>query len=107
MAIPHYPYMILKMLGPQGIITIRADFQGATECFWGAIQTTLTAGPLVALPTHADDKPGDGNFTIPSNEAPVVTSMWLTEETKKIKMGFSDECKTQVMVDFVSEWTEH
>jgi hypothetical protein len=33
MAIPHYPYMILKMPGPQGIITVRADFQGTTECF--------------------------------------------------------------------------
>jgi hypothetical protein len=29
MAIPHYTYMILKMPGPQGIITVRADFQGA------------------------------------------------------------------------------
>jgi hypothetical protein len=27
MAIPHYTYMILKMSGPQGIITVRADFQ--------------------------------------------------------------------------------
>jgi hypothetical protein len=33
MAIPHYPYMILKMPGPQGIIIVRADFQGAIECF--------------------------------------------------------------------------
>jgi hypothetical protein len=33
MAIPHYMYMILKMLGPQGIITVRADFQGTAECF--------------------------------------------------------------------------
>jgi hypothetical protein len=31
MAIPHYTYMILKMPGPQGIITVRADFQGAAE----------------------------------------------------------------------------
>ena len=37
MAIPHYPYMILKMLGPQGIIIVRTDFQGAVECFRGAI----------------------------------------------------------------------
>jgi hypothetical protein len=29
MAIPHYTYLILKMPGPQGIITVRADFQGA------------------------------------------------------------------------------
>jgi hypothetical protein len=28
MAIPHYPYMILKMPGPQGIITVHVDFQG-------------------------------------------------------------------------------
>jgi hypothetical protein len=36
--IPHYPYMILKMPGPQGIITVWAYFQGAEDCFWGAIQ---------------------------------------------------------------------
>jgi hypothetical protein len=35
MAIPHYSYMILKMPGPQGIITVRADSQGTVECFWG------------------------------------------------------------------------
>jgi hypothetical protein len=48
-AIPHYPYMILKMQGTQGIITVRADFHGTAECFLGAIQMTLTAGPLLAL----------------------------------------------------------
>jgi hypothetical protein len=31
MAIPHYSYMILKMPGPQRIIIVRADFQGAAE----------------------------------------------------------------------------
>ena len=50
MAIPHYPYMILKMPRPQGIITVRADFQRTAECFWCAIQIALTAGPLAALP---------------------------------------------------------
>jgi hypothetical protein len=50
MAISHYPYIILKMPGPQGIITVHADFQGAAECFRCAIQTTLTSGPSVALP---------------------------------------------------------
>jgi hypothetical protein len=51
MAIPHYLYMILKMSGPQGIITVRADFQGVAECFQGTIQTALTVEPPVALPT--------------------------------------------------------
>jgi hypothetical protein len=42
--------MILKMLGPQGVIIVHADFQGAAECFQGAIQTALIVGPLAALP---------------------------------------------------------
>jgi hypothetical protein len=33
MAILHYSYMILKMPGPQGIITMCANFQGTAECF--------------------------------------------------------------------------
>jgi hypothetical protein len=33
MAISHYTYMILKMPRPQGIVTMRADFQGTAECF--------------------------------------------------------------------------
>jgi hypothetical protein len=75
MAIPHYPYMILKMSGPQRIITVHANFQGAAECFRGAIQTALTVGPPVALPAQADGKQVDENFMIPSNEAPAVTSI--------------------------------
>jgi hypothetical protein len=42
MAITHYSYMILNMPGPQGIITVHADFQGAAECFRVAIQAALT-----------------------------------------------------------------
>jgi hypothetical protein len=97
MAIPHYPYMILKMPGPQGIITVRADFQCTVECFWGAIQTALTARPPVALPAQADGKLVDENFTIPSNEALTVTSMRSTEKTKRINLGFSDERKTAII----------
>jgi hypothetical protein len=56
MAIPHYSYMILKMTGPQEIITVRADFQGVAECFRGAIQTALTARPPVALLAQANSR---------------------------------------------------
>jgi hypothetical protein len=68
MAIPHYPYMILKMPGPQGIITMCADFQGVQECFWGAIQTALTVGPSTALPTQANTRSEEEGLTIPTNE---------------------------------------
>jgi hypothetical protein len=50
MAIPHYPYMILKMPGPQGIITVRADFQGAAECFREPFKQLSLLGPRQLFP---------------------------------------------------------
>jgi hypothetical protein len=93
MASPHYSYMILKMPGPKGIITVRADFQGAAKCFWGAIQAALTTKPPTTSSAQANTKP-EGDLAMPVNEAHVVTSMGPTEETKRINLGFADECKT-------------
>jgi hypothetical protein len=56
-----------------------------------------TAGPPVALLAQVDGKLVDENFTIPSNEALAATSMQSIEETKRIKLGFSDECKTAII----------
>jgi hypothetical protein len=89
MAILHYSYMILKMLGPQGIITVRADFQGATECFRGATQAALTTKLPTTSSTQANTKP-EGDLTVPVNEAQAVTSMRPTEE-------FADERKTAII----------
>jgi hypothetical protein len=86
-AIPHYSYMILKMPGPQGIITVCADFQGAAECFRVAIQATLTTKPPTTSSAQANSKPEE-DLAIPTNEAQVVTSMRPTEETKTINLGF-------------------
>jgi hypothetical protein len=96
MAIPHYSYMILKMSGPQGIITMRADFQGAAECFRVAIQAALTTKPPTTSSVHANSKPEE-DLTIPANKAQVVTSMRPTEETKRINLGFTDERKTAII----------
>jgi hypothetical protein len=96
-AIPHYLYMILKMPGPQGIIIVCADFQGAAECFQGAIQTTPTTGPSTALPMQASTRLKEEDLTIPTNEAQVMTSIRPTEETKRINLGFFDERKTAII----------
>jgi hypothetical protein len=96
MAIPHYSYMILKMPGPQGIITVRADFQGVTECFRGAIQAALTAGPPATSSAQADTKPEE-DLAIPANKAQAMTSIRPTEETKRINPGFSDERKIAII----------
>jgi hypothetical protein len=76
---------------------VRADFQGAVECFRGAILTSLTTGPSVALPAQINDKTVEEDFTIPSNEAPTKTSMRPTKETKRINLGFSNEHKTAII----------
>jgi hypothetical protein len=96
MAILHYSYMILKMPGPQGIITMCADFQGAMECFRGAIQAALTTKPSTTSSAQANTKP-QGDLTVPANEAQAVTSMRPTEETKRINLGFADERKTDII----------
>jgi hypothetical protein len=96
MAIPHYTYMILKMLGPQGIITVHADFQGAAECFRVAIQATLTTKPSVTSSAQANSK-SEEDLTVPANEAQAVTSMRPTEETKRINLEFTDEHKTAII----------
>jgi hypothetical protein len=96
MAIPHYSYMILKMPGPQGIITVRADFQGTAECFRVAIQAALTTKPPTTSSAQANSKPKE-DLAIPANEAQAVTSMRPTEETKRINLGFADERKTTII----------
>jgi hypothetical protein len=96
MAIPHYTYMILKMPGPQGIIIVRADFQGATECFRVAIQAALTTKPSTTSSVQVNSKPEE-DLMVPTNEAQAVTSMRPTEETKRINLGFADERKTAII----------
>jgi hypothetical protein len=96
MAIPHYTYMILKMPGPQGIITVRADIQGAAECFRVAIQAAHTTKLSATSSAQANSKPEE-DLAVPANEAQVVTSIRPTEETKRINLGFADERKTTII----------
>ena len=86
MGILHYTYMILKMSGPQGIITVRADFQGTAECFRVAIQAALTTKPPTTSSAQANSKPEE-DLAIPANEAQAMTSMRLTKEIKRINLG--------------------
>jgi hypothetical protein len=38
MAIPHYPYLLLKMPGPHGILSLRSNLKHAFDCDIQAIQ---------------------------------------------------------------------
>jgi len=75
---------------------VRADFQGATECFRVAIQAALNTKPSTVSSTPANSKPGE-NLAVPANEAQATTSMRPTEDTKRINLGFADERKTAII----------
>ena len=43
MAIPHYPYLLLKIPGPHGVLSLRGDLKRAFDCDIQAIQITEKA----------------------------------------------------------------
>jgi hypothetical protein len=43
MAIPHYPYLLLKMPGPHGVLFLRSNFKRAFDCDIQAIQIIAKA----------------------------------------------------------------
>jgi hypothetical protein len=88
--------MILKMPGPQGIIIVRVDFQGATECFRVAIQAALTTKPSATSSAQANSKTEE-DLAVPADEAQAATSMRPIKETKRINLGFADERKTTII----------
>jgi hypothetical protein len=47
MAIPHYPYLLLKMPGPNSVLSLRSDLKCAFDCDVQAIQ--------IAAKTQAND----------------------------------------------------
>jgi hypothetical protein len=61
-----------------------------------AIQAALTTKPSTNSSTQANSKPEE-DLIAPANEAQAMTSMRLTEETKRINLGFTDERKTAII----------
>ena len=43
MAIPHYPYLLLKMPGPNGVLSLQSDLKRAFDCDVQAIQIAARA----------------------------------------------------------------
>ena len=43
MVVPHYIYLLLKMPGPKGVLSLRGDLKKLFDCDHGAIQCTSTS----------------------------------------------------------------
>ena len=90
--------MMLKMLGPQGIITVKANFQTLMECYLGAIQVALASSTLIAqkqVILEADTLLKD-DLSIPVAEATLSLAMRPSEETKA-NLGLLDARKMMII----------
>jgi hypothetical protein len=95
MAIPHYPYLLLKMRGPHGVLSLRGNLKRAFDCDIQAIQITTK--------TQTDD--GRKEITtivaqmnleeleIPTKKPSILTPQ-KEADVKKIDLGTGDPEKT-------------
>jgi Tfp pilus assembly protein PilX len=95
MAIPHYPYLLLKMLGPHGMLSLRGNLKGAFDYDIQAIQIAakaLVANGIEEITTiTAQMNPEE--LEIPAKNSCVLTPPKETN-VKKIDLGTGDPEKT-------------
>jgi hypothetical protein len=95
MAIAHYPYLLLKMLGPHRILSLRGNLKRAFDCDIQAIQ-------IVAKTKAADDREeittvaaqiNPKKLEIPTKK-PCILIPQKEADVKKIDLGTGDSEKT-------------
>jgi hypothetical protein len=95
MAIPYYPYLLLKMLGPHGVLSLRGNLKRAFDCDIEAIQIaakTQAADDREEITTIAAQmKPKE--LEIPAKK-PSILALQKEADVKKIDLGTSDPEKT-------------
>jgi hypothetical protein len=95
MAIPHYPYLLLKMPGPHGTLSLRGNLKRAFDCDIQAIQITVKAqaadGREEIATVAAQMNPEE--LEIPAKK-PCILAPQKEAEVKKIDLGTGDPEKT-------------
>jgi hypothetical protein len=95
MAIPHYPYLLLKMLGPHGVLSLRGDLKRAFDCDIQAIQIAAkvqaTDGreEIATIATQMNPE----ELEIPAKK-PCILAPPKEADVKKIDLGTGDPKKT-------------
>jgi hypothetical protein len=95
MAIPHYPYFLLKMLEPHGILSLRGNLKRAFDCDIQAIQIAAKAqatyGREEIATVTAQMNPKE--LEIPAKK-PCILAPQKEADVKKIDLGTRDPEKT-------------
>ena len=94
MAIPHYPYLLLKMSGPNGVLSLRSDLKRAFDCDVQAIQIAAKAQTTngrkeIAIFT-AEISPEELEI---SAKKPSILAPPKEADVKQIDLGTSDPSK--------------
>jgi hypothetical protein len=90
MAIPHYPYLLLKMPGPHRILSLRGNLKHAFDCDIQAIQITADGKEEIAT-VVAQMNPKE--LEIPAKK-PCILAPQKEADVKKIDLGTGDPEKT-------------
>jgi hypothetical protein len=103
MAIAHYPYLLLKMLGPHRILSLRGNLKRAFDCDIQAIQivakTKAADGREEITTVAAQINPK--KLEIPTKK-PCILIPQKEADVKKIDLGTGDPEKTATIIAHLS-----
>ena len=94
MAIPHYPYMVLKMPAPGGVLTLQANLAVAYACE----KESLALAEAINISIHMDTCLAESK-KVPLEEQEILTMAAPCEATKakltkEVSLGLVDPSKT-------------
>jgi hypothetical protein len=95
MAIPHYPYLLLKMLGPHRVLSLRGNLKRAFDCDIQAIQIivkTQVANGREEITTIAAQMNLEELEILAKK--PSILAPQIEADVKKIDLGIGDPEKT-------------
>jgi hypothetical protein len=104
MAIPHYPYLFLKMPGPNGVLSLRGDLKRAFDCDVQAIQIAAKAQAanrrekITTVTTEMNPE----KLEIPAKR-PSILAPQKEVDIKQIDLGTDDPSKTVTISAHLSE----
>jgi hypothetical protein len=85
MAVPHYTYLVLKMPGPRGIITIKGSFELSDLCDKEFDKMAQNFGMTATYGQHKDKT---GSATVATTKQPEENS--AEPEVKKLRVQSPD-----------------
>jgi hypothetical protein len=103
MATPHYPYLLLKMLGPNGVLSLKGDLKRAFDCDVQVVQIAAKApaanerDEIATIAAEINPKKLEILAKKPSILAPPKEA-----DVKQIDLGTSEPSKTATISAYLS-----